>query len=100
MFGIPLPTLTWYDSSNLTKPLIATNETFFIERTFLNETGLIIVESVLVFTRALRTDMSTYTCIAVNNITNILGTPESGNVTLFVQGNFKTKHFCSDGIYY
>lgn len=38
------------------------------------------------FSNALRTDMSSYTCVAVNDIPNILGTPESGDIALHVQG--------------
>lgn len=86
VFGIPVPQLTWYDSSDLTNPLNETDETFFVERTFINETGLTLTESILVFSRALRTDMSSYTCVAVNNIYNFLGTPEKGTITLHVQG--------------
>ena len=31
-------------------------------------------------------DESNYTCVAVNNITNILDTPENDNAELYVQG--------------
>lgn len=86
VFGIPMPQLTWYDSSDLTNPFNETNDTYIVERTYVNETGLTLTESVLVFSRALYTDMSSYTCVAVNHIDNFLGTPEKGTVTLHVQG--------------
>ena len=48
------------------------------------------LESVLVFNNGLKTDESVYTCIGINNITNIIQSPEQDNITLLVQGNVMT----------
>ena len=45
------------------------------------------LQSVLVFRNGLKTDESVYTCIGINNITNIIQSPEQDNITLLVQGN-------------
>ena len=44
------------------------------------------LESVLVFNNGLKTDESVYTCTGINNITNIIQSPEQDNITLLVQG--------------
>ena len=52
----------------------------------------------LVFASALRTDGSVYTCIATNDIENLLETPESGNAALYVQRkiiHFTIKSSCT-----
>lgn len=83
-FGIPLPVLTWY-GSNLSAPLVRSNSLYFHDIVFQNESGLSLTESTLIFPNALRTDMSSYTCIAVNNIPNLLKTPENDTTILYVQ---------------
>ena len=50
------------------------------------------LESVLVFNNGLKTDESVYTCIGINNITNIIQSPEQDNITLLVQGNVMTNN--------
>ena len=56
-----------------------------MEDLYTNGTGFSLVESVLVFASALRTDASVYTCIATNDIENLLETPETGDAVLYVQ---------------
>ena len=85
-YGIPPPTLTWYDTRNLSEPLRPTRALNIIEDTYYNDTGFSLVESVLFFTSALRTDASGYTCVASNDILNLLDTPETGSTVLYVQG--------------
>ena len=82
-YGIPLPNLTWYDNSDPSRPLPVNESTVYM-----NETGFELIESILMFSEALRTDMSTYTCVAVNGIPNLLSTPENGTITLYVQGQY------------
>lgn len=88
-FGIPLPNLFWYNMDDLDTPLTNRNERVdIVETSYYNESGLLLRESVLIFPEALRTDMSSYVCIAVNNIENLLDTPQNGTVVLYVQGQF------------
>lgn len=44
------------------------------------------VTTILHFLDPQRTDQSMYVCRGVNNVTNIIDSPEEDNVTLFVQG--------------
>jgi hypothetical protein len=82
-FGIPLPKLTWYNTENITEELA--DGIIVEERSFINESGLELTESVLIFQSALRTDTSSYICIGENGIDNLLKTPENGTVALYVQ---------------
>ena len=84
-FGIPVPQLTWY-KGNSTSAVQETNLLMVISEVFTNTTGLNHVRSQLIFPMALRTDQSSYTCVAVNNITNFLDTPENKSTLLNVQG--------------
>ena len=52
------------------------------------------LQSVLVFRNGLKTDESVYTCIGINNITNIIQSPEQDNITLLVQGNVVEWYKC------
>lgn len=85
-YGIPLPVLSWYDNRNTSQiPLVESSSLYTVVNTYMNTSGFSLVESILVFPNSLRTDMSTYTCQAVNGITNLLDTPETGNAILYVQ---------------
>ncbi|XP_019853400.1 PREDICTED: hemicentin-1-like [Amphimedon queenslandica] len=84
-YGIPPPKLTWYDTRNISEPLRLSRVLYVVEDLYTNITGFSLVESVLVFASALRTDASVYTCIATNDIENLLETPETGNAALYVQ---------------
>ena len=109
-FGIPLPQLTWF-KGNFSTPLgggayersgpvagggrgggegggvLETNSLIVSVETFSNSTGVSLIRSELFFPESLRTDQSSYTCVAINNITNVLRTPENGTTMFYVQGN-------------
>ena len=82
-YGIPTPSISWI---NVSSGLIVTPVTGLIDimETLLPPATL---QSVLVFRNGLKTDESVYTCIGINNITNIIQSPEQDNITLLVQGN-------------
>ena len=85
-----MPTLHWYNINNLTNPLThSQHEVDVLRSNYSNSSGLSLAESVLIFPEALRTDMSSYICIAVNGIKNLLNTPENGTAILYVQGKHK-----------
>ena len=42
--------------------------------------------SILNITSTIKQDESSYTCIAVNNITNVLNSPENESINLVIQG--------------
>ena len=86
VFGIPIPELTWYNTSDLTIDYLPPEMAEVTQQVFVNGSGLDIIVSVLRFNRSLRTDQTTYTCVAVNNISNLLGTPEMGSANFYVQG--------------
>lgn len=90
VFGIPLPELTWFNTSDFSIEYLPPEMAGVTQQVFINESGLDIVQSVLQFNRSLRTDQTTYTCVAVNSITNLLETPESGSTDFYVQGIFVT----------
>ena len=92
VFGIPLPQLTWFKGNSSTA-VQQTDLLVITIETFSNSTGLSLVRSQLVFPEALRTDQSSYTCVAINNITNLLSTPENGITQFYVQGNKGYKLF-------
>ena len=84
-FGIPIPQLTWFKGDS-TSAVQQTNLLMVTNEVFTNTTGLGHVRSQLIFPMALRTDQSSYTCVAVNNITNLLTTPENGTTQFYIQG--------------
>ena len=86
VFGIPIPELTWYNTSDLSVEYLPPEMADVTQHVFVNGSGLDIIVSVLQFNRSLRTDQTTYTCVAINNIPNLLGTPEMGSATFYVQG--------------
>jgi len=94
VFGIPLPQLTWFKGNSSTA-VQQTDLLVITIETFLNSTGLSLVRSQLEFPEALRTDQSSYTCVAINNITNLLSTPENGITRFYVQGY----HHVADNVY-
>ena len=85
-FGIPLPLILWYfnDSSD---PL--SSDQFEIQNsTRVNSSGLAISMSTLNITSTLRSSHEgNYTCQAINNVNNLIGTPESAMTSLTVQGS-------------
>ena len=83
-FGIPTPIVEWLkldDGSNNTTLLFTSNQTNITEVTNGNN-----VTSVLLFTSPVKTDEAMYMCRGTNNVTNVIESPESVNITFFVQG--------------
>ena len=83
VFGIPVPNVTWVKhqdgfASNIVEGLDDPNITETISGYTLT--------SVLLFIEPMRTEEAVYECIGDNGVTNVIGVPESANVTLFVQG--------------
>ena len=79
-FGIPPPTLTW--TKLRTGEILISESLIQISESGTHNSSV----SVLRIYSPRDPDESNYTCKAVNNITNVLGTPESGTVELYVQG--------------
>ena len=80
-YGIPTPSITWTKLSDgsavtntatltITDSVIATNT----------------LQSELRFIQGFKADESQYMCRGSNGVTNVIGSPEDDNVTLFVQG--------------
>ena len=84
-FGIPLPQLTWFKGNSPT-PVQESEVLVVSVKSFSNRTGLSLVRSELFFPEALRTDQSSYTCVGINNITNLLESPENRSTVFYVQG--------------
>ena len=89
VFAIPLPSITWIKVVDGT---VVTDEgsdgRVFINQTDNGDTRT----SVLHFNSTVKPDESNYTCVAVNNITNVISTPENDTVNLIIQGTYW--HYC------
>ena len=87
VFAIPLPIITWIkdvDDSIVSEEPQRDSEEL---RVSITETDSIHMRtSVLHFSSTLKSDESSYTCVAVNNITNVIETPENATVDLIIQG--------------
>ena len=81
VFAIPLPEITWIRNSDQS---IVQEEQGRVSIT--EEDGIHNRTSTLFFSSTLKSDESSYTCVAVNNITNVIDTPENETVDLIVQG--------------
>lgn len=81
IFGIPTPTFMWTRDSDST-PLVTVPGTLEIT----NVTDGNNITTVLTIISTRRTDMGGYTCSAMNGIENLIDSPESDTVMLFVQG--------------
>lgn len=81
VFAIPLPEITWIRDYDQT---VVKNEPGRVAIS--QDDGIHNRTSTLFFTNTLKSDESTYTCIAINNITNVINTPENATVNLIIQG--------------
>ena len=79
-FGIPPPILTWVKDS--TNEILVSESFIQIEEDSTADSST----SILQIYEPADPDESNYTCIAVNNITNVLDTPEQDTAVLYVQG--------------
>ena len=88
VFAIPLPVITWIkdkDGSVIEyTPGGGGGDTSSITITEIDYIHVRV--SILNFTSTVKPDESMYTCVAVNNITNVLSTPQNGTVMLRIQG--------------
>ena len=93
-FGVPGPQLLWYNTSSLAG-VIGDSSAALLELpgvvditsgTRSHFSGFPIITSTLTIVRVLKHDETNYTCVAVNNVTNLLGTPENASSSLTVQG--------------
>ena len=79
-FGIPTPSISW-TKERTGEVLISIGQTQIDDTTTSSSRT-----SVLTLYQPTDIQESNYTCNAVNNITNVLNTPESATGELFVQG--------------
>ena len=82
VFAIPLPHITWINNTD--DSIVVGGGTNRITITETDHTHIRV--SVLNFTSTVKFDESMYTCMAVNNISNVLDTPETNAVFLRIQG--------------
>ena len=81
-FGIPVPSLRWVKEADGNAPVNITDTVNIMKRNIAPFT----VESVLTFSNTTKFDVSLYWCEASNGVTNVIGSPEKANATLFVVG--------------
>lgn len=82
IFGIPTPTFIWTRDSGPT-PLVSNPGILEIT----NVTNGNNITTMLTIISTKRTDMDQYICSATNGIENLIKSPESDSVELFIQGN-------------
>ena len=83
VFAIPLPSITWIRDRDGSEVVSEGG----MGRVVINQTDSGDTRtSVLHFNDTLKLDESNYTCVAVNNITNVINTPENDTVNLIIQG--------------
>lgn len=81
VFAIPFPNIIWI--KNNTNPLASTERIVITE---IDSPSTNVRTSILNITSSVLSDESSYTCIASNNITNIIKSPENGTIDLVIQG--------------
>ena len=82
VFGIPSPLVTWI--KNRTGEVLTDVGSIDIDETSTYSSRT----SILTISIQGDPDESNYTCITVNNITNVLDTPETATSVLYVQGKY------------
>ena len=87
MFAIPQATINWL---NITSDQYVANDTdsgvYITYRNVSHPSGVPVLVSSLSISSAIKEHEGNYTCIAVNNVRNLIGTRENGTVSLTVQG--------------
>ena len=81
VFALPLPVITWTDDRN-NAVITPIDNVISIEQMDSGNTRT----SVLTFSSIVKANESNYTCSAVNNVTNIISTADTGTSSLTVQG--------------
>lgn len=82
-FGIPPPTLTW---TKIRTGDVLLSDNFILNIQIFESQTTNSSNSILRIHQPRDPDESNYTCSAVNDITNVLQTPENGTVEVYVQG--------------
>ncbi len=83
-FGIPLPNVTWI----ITVEGVSTVINGLEEPTIDESVGNNVITSLLMFDNITKVDEATYTCVAQNDIRNVLNTPYNASVGVIVQGEY------------
>ena len=87
VFAIPQATINWL---NTTSNQNVTNDTdsgvYITSRDVPHPSGVPVLVSSLRISSAIKEHEGSYSCIAVNNVDNLIGTLENGTVSLTVQG--------------
>ena len=86
-FGIPVPSFSWFFNNSMDSQL-SNNDQFSITNTIItNSSGLDILISTLTIQNTIRSlHEGVYTCMANNGVDNLIGTPESAEINVIVQG--------------
>ena len=82
-FGIPTPVVEWFKLSDNGPSTLLSSSSLINITEVINGNN---VTSVLLFTSPVRTDEAMYMCRGTNNVTNVINSPENGNITFYVQG--------------
>ena len=89
VFAIPQATINWL---NITSNQDVANDTdsgvYITSRNVPHPSGVPVLVSSLSISSVVKEHKGSYMCIAVNNVTNLIGTLENGIVSLTVQGTF------------
>ena len=98
-FGVPAPQLLWYNTSSPDMSSAALQQQLGVlnigSGSRSHFSGFPITTSTLTIVRVLEHDGTNYTCVAVNNVTNLLDTPENATSSLTVQGVLPTCTYTS-----
>ena len=86
VFSIPLPSILWFFNGS-SEALSDSDSSLEVEEyNFTNSSGQEITVSFLTIISDRNSHEGLYTCRASNDVDNIIGTPESANAFLTVQG--------------
>ena len=89
VFALPTPDIVWLNSSSEDTMINAPTESGNIVVTlnqFPNSSGIPLTVSNLSISGILKVHEANYTCVASNDIENLLSTPENATVPVIVQG--------------
>ena len=88
--SLPSPNIIWLNSSS-DEAIVIDNTIVVTEQVLSNPSGIpVTAVSNLTITTILKTHEANYTCIANNDVENLLGTPEDGTIPVIVQGTIIT----------
>ena len=90
VFAIPVPDLFWINETSQMMVLSSPEGVMVTIGTLPHPSGFPITTSNLSIVNVQKQHESNYTCVAINNVTNLLNTPENGTISLTVQGKSLT----------